>query len=249
MAKIKDALKILCDFAPLDLAEGWDNVGLICGDSEAEITGIVICLDATDDALNEALKTGANLMVTHHPVLFPPIFDITSQNSATAMAYKLIKNGISVISMHTNLDCCEGGVGDALALKLGINATPLGKFLRMGNVHATSLNDYAEFIEKSLNTRVSTVDCGKIPSEIALSAGAFDLEFLEECIKHNIDTVITGEAKYSLCVYAKNAGINMIIAGHHETEAVILPKLKEILSDICENTFICAAKGVISHGS
>lgn len=249
MAKIKDALKVLCDFAPLDLAEGWDNVGLICGDAEAELTGILLCLDATEDTLSEAIDKNANLIVTHHPVLFPPVFDITAQNPATAMAYKLIKSGISVISMHTNLDSCEGGVGDALAVKLGISSSPLGKFLRVGNVETPSLKDFAKFVEQKLDTVVSTVDCKVTPSKVAISSGAFDLEFLNDCIKHNIDTVVTGEAKYSLCVYAKNSGINLIIAGHHETEAVVLPKLYEILSDICQNISICQAKGVIFHGS
>ncbi len=242
MATVNDALNLLCDFAPLSLAESWDNVGLLCGNGECDITSICVALDITDNVIDEALAKGSNLIVTHHPVLFPPVHTVTAQNPTTSLAYKLIKSDISVISMHTNLDACEGGVADTLAKHLGLTETKsCGKFMRIGKTsHSVSLENFADYVARKLNIpHISFVDSRKSVSKVAVAPGAFDIEFLLDAIKENVDTIVTGEAKYSLCIYAQVSGINLVIAGHHSTEAVVLNELCSVLSPIAQDVFVC----------
>ena len=108
--KVKDILGYLESLYPPDTACEFDNVGLLVGDGESEVKSAVIALDCDINTLNFACENGANLIITHHPVIFEPIKLITDNN----IILKLIKNGISVISMHTNLDVGNGGINDTL---------------------------------------------------------------------------------------------------------------------------------------
>ena len=113
----------------------YDNVGLLVGDGRDKVTGVLVCLDCTDEAITEAVKQGANLIVTHHPVIFDPLKSVTEQS----LVYRLIKIGISVISAHTNLDQADGGVNDALAEAVGLSdvekiADSEGFFYRIGEL-------------------------------------------------------------------------------------------------------------------
>ena len=102
--------------APKELAEDFDNVGLLVGDENAEVKGIMVSLDCFDEVIDRAEDLGANLIVTHHPIIFDPLKSVT----ADTLVYKLISKGISVISMHTNLDQADGGVNDVLCEALGL---------------------------------------------------------------------------------------------------------------------------------
>lgn len=236
---VNDILILLNRFAPVTDAESWDNIGLMCGNKDDEVTKAALALDVTDKVIDEAIEKGANLIITHHPLLFPPVFSITAQNPTTALAFRCIKEGISVISMHTNLDCCSGGVSDTLAEALNLqDIIPVGKYLRIGKAHKkTSFKEYSDFIKTALKiSTLTAVNGGKTVSEVAVAAGACDTEFLLDAISRNADTLVCGEAKYSLCIYAKTAGINLIMAGHHATEKPVLAKLNNILQ---VPSFIC----------
>lgn len=100
--------------APFRTAAKWDNSGLLVGDREAEVTFAIFALDITNEVVNEAIKKGANLIISHHPVIFNPLYTIGKENPV----YLMIKNGISAICAHTNLDMAEGGVNDILIEKL-----------------------------------------------------------------------------------------------------------------------------------
>ena len=103
-------IKIIHDCAPPALAYDWDNVGFLLGDASTEINNVLLCLDITDRVVDEAIRIGANLIISHHPLIFKPIKKITNP-----LYIKLIKNNISVISAHTNLDIAPGGVNSQLA--------------------------------------------------------------------------------------------------------------------------------------
>lgn len=113
--KLKYITRFMDDFAPLHLAEEWDNCGLLLGDSEQEIERVMICLDVNSTTAGEAIETKADLVITHHPLLFKPINRITAESPKGEILLRLIKNNISVYSSHTNLDIANEGINDYLA--------------------------------------------------------------------------------------------------------------------------------------
>lgn len=122
MVAVRDFFDAIEAVAPFSLAESWDNAGLLVGSMDDEVRGALVALDATDEVIGEAGRLGANLIVTHHPVIFSPLKRIESDS----LAHRLIAAGVKVISAHTNLDIAAGGVNDALAARLGLeNARPL----------------------------------------------------------------------------------------------------------------------------
>ena len=114
MIKVKDVLNALSELAPVEIKEEWDNVGLMIGDGEANVTNIITSLDCTMSVIDEAIEKRAELIVTHHPLIFEKLESVTSSDTSGKKIIKLIKNGISVISMHTNLDKAKGGINDLL---------------------------------------------------------------------------------------------------------------------------------------
>lgn len=115
---VNDILKAVDNIAPFRLTMDFDNTGLLVGDPQAEVSGVVLALDCTDEVVDEAICQGANLIITHHPVIFHGIKQVRSDS----VVWKLIRNNISVISAHTNLDIAQGGVNDCLAQKLGLSS-------------------------------------------------------------------------------------------------------------------------------
>ena len=135
--KVKEILNLMNDWAPHETAEEFDNVGLLVGAGRADVTGILIALDATVEVIAEAKEAGANLIVTHHPVIFDPITGITPETSQGRTVRMLVKEEISVICAHTNLDSTEGGVSDALAQALelkNIKKVPECAYMRLGSL-------------------------------------------------------------------------------------------------------------------
>ena len=119
MATVKEVYNAIDSFAPFKRAEDWDNVGLLLGDPAAEVSGVLLSLDMTNDTLEEAFALGCNLIVTHHPVIFKPLKALT----ADSLIYRATRRGISVICAHTNLDVAGYGVNFALADILGLSVT------------------------------------------------------------------------------------------------------------------------------
>ena len=116
MPTIGDVYKAINEIAPFSLAEDWDNVGLLIGSKDQQAARVLTALDATDAVIDEAAQWGAQLIVTHHPVIFSPLKAIPADSTV----YRLIRQGIGVISAHTNLDIADGGVNDQLARLLGL---------------------------------------------------------------------------------------------------------------------------------
>ena len=120
MAKIKEITDALEMFAPLPLQEGYDNAGLQIGLTEAEVKGALLCLDVTEDILDEAIASECNLVISHHPLIFNPIKRVTGRNYVERCIMKAIRNDIAIYSAHTNLDSAPGGVNYKMAEKLGL---------------------------------------------------------------------------------------------------------------------------------
>ncbi len=118
--QIKTLIQILDNLAPASYQESYDNAGLLTGDSNAECTGVLCTLDATEDVINEAIKKGCNLVVAHHPIIFSGLKKITGKNYVERTIIKAIKNDIAIYAIHTNLDNLLSGVNKMMADKLGL---------------------------------------------------------------------------------------------------------------------------------
>lgn len=230
MIKNKDIFDFLCEKYPLDTACDFDNPGFLVGNKENETKKVLVALDCDLKAIERARNCGCNLIVTHHPVIFDPLKSVTKGS----VVYELIENGISVISMHTNLDIAEGGVNDCLCKVLGLKDVEIfevadGFMLRKGVSPISDPHALAESIKQNLGGTVRYVAGRPIKNVLVCSGAGGD--FLEDAIKGGFDALITADVKHHLFLEALNAGISLFDAGHYHTENVVIKPLCEILKD------------------
>lgn len=223
-------------------ALSYDNVGLLVGDGRDTVRGILVCLDLTDEAISEAVKIGANLIVTHHPVIFDPLKSVTEQS----LVYRLIRNGISVISAHTNLDQADGGVNDALAESLGLSnvekiADSEGFLYRIGEFEEPlSSDELAKLVGEKLSVPVKYVGNSSFIKRVAVCGGSGG-SMLSDVLLSGADAFVTADVKHNVFMEAHSSGITLIDAGHFNTENVVVDILgKELIkafSDVRLKTF------------
>ena len=231
---VKEILAAVDALAPFALTMDFDNTGLLVGDGNAEVTGVVLALDCTEEVIDKAKELGANLIISHHPVIFSGMKRVC----ADSVVYQLIRNDMHVISAHTNLDIAQGGVNDCLCRALalqdvcGLTATDEEHFLgRVGVLaEAMSPEELAAFVKKELGTAIRYTDGGKAISKVAVCGGSGDSE-LESALACGADALISGEVKHHIFIEAAHRGFTLIEAGHHHTEAVVLAPLCEKLKE------------------
>ncbi len=219
MAKVKDFYDYLNSIAPFDTQEDWDNSGMLVGDMNAEVKKAAVVLDITPEEIEKAKAIGANLIISHHPVIFSPVKSVTKGS----VPYELIASSVNALCCHTPLDIAEGGTNDSLAELLGIDVTLADDpILRLGTVEPTTAEELAEKIAKALNTKVRYADAGKKIEKIAICTGA-GCSLIEAA--GEIDAFITGDASHHNFLDCVQQGITLIAAGHYETEIVVVPVL------------------------
>ena len=225
-------LSTICEYlesvAPLDLAEEWDNVGLLLGDADASIQRVMTCLTLTPDVADEAVTRQAELVVSHHPILFRSVKSLTTKSPDGAMLLKLIQSGVTVFSPHTAFDSAIAGINQQLAALLGLgNIAPLRAGSdgatgsgRIGDLPATvSLNEFCQRVVVSLGI-TSTQFVGHPNSEVSrvgIACGAAG-EYLQDACQAGCDLFLTGEARFHSCLEARSLGIAMVLPGHYATE-------------------------------
>lgn len=229
MATVLDIYNFIDSIAPFSSQVEWDNSGLLIGDKNADVKKIAVCLDATSFAIDEAIKFGADLIVTHHPIIWDPLKFVPSDTPVA----KAIRNRLNVISCHTNWDAADGGVNCVLATLLGLNETEkMGEgelsMLRVGTLPVTmTAKDLAGLVSDALDTVVSVALPEKEVKTVAVCGGA-GASFLPD-ILGKADVLVTGEAKHNQYLDAKEMGISLISAGHYETENISMPVLLNLL--------------------
>lgn len=224
--------KSLFDFAPKSDAMDWDNVGLLVGDPAAEVTRVLVALDATEAVADEAAAKGCDLIVTHHPIMncrWLPVQSLREDTPQGRLLRKLTRANISVICMHTNLDVAEGGVNDVLARTLRLEDP--GPFLadglgRIGQLPAPmALRDFVARVSEALGCNgVQYADAGKPVRRVAVGGGACG-EYADAAAAAGCDTFVTADVGYHVFLDAAGKGINLIDAGHFPTEDPVLPVL------------------------
>ena len=219
MAKVKDFYGYLNSIAPFETQEDWDNSGMLVGDMDAEVKKVAVVLDITHEEIKKAKAIGADLIISHHPVIFNPIKSVTRGS----VPYELVASSINALCCHTPLDIADGGTNDSLAELFGIEVTRTeDPILRLGTVEPTTAENLAGKIAKTLNTKVRYADAGRKIEKIAICTGA-GCSLIEAA--GEIDAFITGDASHHNFLDCIQTGITLIAAGHYETEIVVVPVL------------------------
>lgn len=232
MTTVDHILQYLETLAPRELKMDWDNVGLLCGNRSREVTKILVALDPFEAVCKEAAEMGAELIVTHHPLIFVAPKAVTDETSVGRCIMDLCRHGISAINAHTNLDCATGGVNDVLASTLGLENTEVigcENLLRCGEVPQQSLSAFLSHVKTALDCRgLRYVDGGKPVHKIAVGGGACAGELMDAVVA-GCDTFVTADVKYNQFWDANDLGINLIDAGHFQTENPVVAVLAEKL--------------------
>lgn len=244
--KVKEILGALEEFAPLALQDGYDNAGLQIGLAEdAETTGALLCLDVTEEVVDEAILRGCNLIVSHHPLLFHPLKSISPSDYVGRTIIKAIQNGITVYSAHTNLDSAHGGVSFKMAEKLGLMApqwlsqkddyvcggktTTAGEGIIAAFPVALSQNDFMERVKEVFHLKSLRANMAKKESitRVALcgGAGAF---LIPKAIEKGADAFITGEIGYHR-FFGYEKDLLLLEIGHFESEQYTLEVMRDII--------------------
>lgn len=233
MTTVADILAFLDTLAPRSLKMDWDNCGLLCGRPGREVRRILVALDPFDTVIDEAIRAKADLLVTHHPLIFRNgLMAVNEDTEAGRCVLKLVEHGIAAINAHTNLDIAPGGINDVLAQTLGLaSIETIGEeaLLRRGIVSAQSLPQFLAHVKQALGCDgLRYVDGGRPVKTVAVGGGACADE-MEEALAAGCDTFVTSDVKYNQFRTAYQLGLNLIDAGHFHTENPAMPVLRDSL--------------------
>ena len=252
--KIYQVVDALEHYAPLPLQEGYDNAGLQVGLTEAvEVSGALLCLDVTEDVVDEAIRKGCNLIVSHHPLIFRKLARISDENYVQRTVRKVIKNDITIVSMHTNMDAAKGGVNFKIAEKLGLrNLRFFGGEKEIDGVkggegvigeitdetdtlHADGIA--ADDLVLMLRERFQAecVQCNQLLRrpirKVALCGGAGSF-LLDAAIAAGADAFITGEMHYHE-FFGHEQEIQICVIGHYQSEQFTSEIFRSIITEKC----------------
>ncbi len=233
MSTVKDIYNAIDRMAPFDTALPFDNAGLLVDREDSKVKTVAVCLDITEETVNAAKNIGAELIVSHHPVIFSPLKKLDTSSPA----YMLAKFGMAAICAHTNLDAADGGVNDALAEMLGLTDVKLlsdgtdgyPPMARMGFVPEMTADEFAVYVKERLEgTGVKYVPSNRNIKKVAVCGGAGE-EFVFAAMKNGCDALVTGESKHHINLIAKQNGFGFYACGHFATEQIVKAKLADFI--------------------
>lgn len=234
---VQDIYAFLDSVAPFSTQESWDNSGFLVGDAAKPVQNVALCLDVTHDTLAQAAAFGADLVVSHHPVIFHAVKGLRADAPGTeSIVYDAIQKNIAVLSAHTCWDVAEGGVNDVLATLLGLRDLE-GLLpdehgicmLRKGTLKtAVPAEEYAALVAEALDTSVRLTLPDKKIRTVAVCGGA-GASFLPALAQEGVDAFVTGDAKHNDFLDSIDYDISLLAAGHYETETVSMPVLMGLL--------------------
>lgn len=244
MPKVGEIFEYLNELAPVSLKMDFDNVGLLVGDAREDAVKCLAALDITDEVIDEASRLGADLIVSHHPIIFGAVKSVTADDLVGRKIIALVRNSISAICMHTNLDIAEGGVNDALMAALSVKPQrwleacgcgPDGNTVGCGRIgelpEPMPFDGFLKLCKSALNANgLRYVYAGHPVRRLAVMGGAGGSS-LTDAVNAGCDTYVTSDIKYNSFLDAKELGINLIDADHFCTENVVVPVLAEKLRE------------------
>lgn len=236
--KIKEVAEALERFAPLPLQESYDNAGLQIGLTDADASGVLLCLDVTEEIIEESEREGCNLIIAHHPLLFRGLKCIADRNLVERCVRRAILAGITIYAAHTNLDNAEGGVNFAIAERLGLQNVRFLQPLPSGQGGSGVIGELPEAIEaqaflQSVKQKfhVASLQHNTLPTRaiqtVALCGGSGDF-LLGEAIKCGADAFLTGEMGYHQ-FFGYDNQILVATLGHYQSEQFTVQLMASIL--------------------
>ena len=230
---VKELYRILEERFPPSLSAEWDNDGVMCcPDPDAPVRRVLCTLDVTEAAVDYAVRSGADLILSHHPLLFHPLSALTAETAVGRKLIALLRAGVSVLSFHTRADAAEGGVNDILATLFGlVEVCPFADGLgRIGMLPtARTAEGFAADVAALLGVPAVTLgDAGRPVRRVAVLGGSGKGE-VAAAIAAGADTFLSGRLSYETVNEAKELGINLLEAGHFYTEAPFMRRLAEEL--------------------
>ncbi len=239
LVRVKDIASAIESFAPRALQESYDNSGLQVGDPEMEVTAVLLCLDVTEEILDEAVERQCNVIVTHHPLIFRGLKQLTGANATQRIAMRAVRENIAIYSAHTNLDSAWDGVSHEMAHRLGVsNLRPLepkSETTGLGVIGDIDPTPKIEFLRKLKD--VFGVECvkfsaqwpGLVVKRVALCGGA-GASLIPLAVAEGADAMVTGDVKYH--DFTEN-GLDILVAdiGHYESELCSLKILSRVIRE------------------
>ncbi len=242
--KIKQVLSALERFAPLPLQESWDNAGLQVGLTEAEVSGALLCLDVNEQIVDEAIAKGCNLIVSHHPLLFRGLKQISDADHVQRCVIKVIKHDIVVVSMHTNMDNALDGVNWKIAEKLGLTDSAFFAQKTVEGIEAgngvigclPSAMDAQAFVNLVKGRfGVECMQCNELLrrpiQRVAVCGGAGDF-LLGDALQQGADAFITGEMHYHQ-YFGYEQCLQICVIGHYQSEQFTSEIFRDIIQGEC----------------
>ena len=232
---VSDVERLVGEIAPYALAEEWDNVGLLLGRRGAPVTRALVALDLTQGALDEAKALGAQLIVTHHPIMFSARKRVTDEDREGRLMLEMAEAGVAHIAAHTNLDSAPGGVNDTLMAALGAENIRGEGFVRAGDLPGgMTLSRLAALARARLHGEVRVYGAGDTPVHVlGCCSGAGGGE-LAQARALGADCFITGEIRHHEALDAVDAGVCVLEAGHFETENPVCEVLRTALQNAAD---------------
>lgn len=253
MITVNDIYRLMDEKAPFSMQESWDNSGLLVGRGSAEVKKVLLTLDITPEVIEEAVQQGADLILSHHPVIFGKIASAVEEDYTGKRVLMLAENRIAAICCHTCLDSAPGGVNDVLAQRCGIvgetdileqcgvhptlGAYGIGRVGRLAQ--AMSLADYLTMLKDRLSPNgMRFWDAGRPVEKVAVGGGSCG-SMIELAIAAGCDTFVTADLKYDHFLAARDSGLNLIDAGHYPTEQPVMEQVEKWLSEAFPELDLC----------
>lgn len=235
MTTAHDIERSLYDWAPRELAMAWDNVGLLVGDPAQEVRRVLVALDITQGVAEEAVSLGAQMIVSHHPVMncaWHEVQTLRADDAQGRLLRYLVRHGLAACCMHTNLDAADGGVNDCLAHALGLSGLSMLNEEKIGRIGTLSceipLEEFLPAVVKSLRcSGLRFRDGGKPVHRVAVGGGACR-DYIPQAIAQGCDTFVTADLRYN--DFLDTHGLNLIDAGHYPTENVVCEAVRAYLA-------------------
>lgn len=217
-ASVKDILALVNEFAPFQTAEPDDNVGLLIGHPDAQVDTVLVALDLTMGAALEAERVGAQLILTHHPVMFRGRKHMRTDDAEGALIAQMLKSGVAMIAAHTNFDAARGGVSEILAEEAFVkNLSPLRDGLVTIGDYRGTLRELEWRVRERINPHARVYGADRPLSRVAACGGAGS-EFWTYAQQAGADCYLLGEIRHHDALAAVQMGMAVIDAGHYETE-------------------------------
>lgn len=234
---VRELYERLSDRIPEELREEWDNDGIMCcHDDLAAVNRVLVTLDVTEEIVDYAIDNGFDLILSHHPLVFKPLSAIDPDNHISRKLVKLIRGGVSVISLHTRADKVRGGVNDCLARILGLDdIEPFGDDClgRIGHLECeTSMEEFATRVKSALGIDKLIVSDAYNPVYTVALVGGDGKGYVKDALEMGADTYLSGRIGYNVMEEAAEMGINLIEAGHYATEFPVTKFFSNLINKI-----------------